>query len=69
MLFTGRVGDQDFYFEKIRVFKATLHGLVNRLAWDNPIRSSVLSVIPIFSGMQIMINRNGLGVSVFSCQR
>jgi hypothetical protein len=36
MPFTGRVGDQNFYFEKIRVFKAGLCS--NTLAWNNRIR-------------------------------
>ena len=33
MPFIGRVGDQDFYFEKIRVFKAGFR--LNTLAWNN----------------------------------
>ena len=40
MPFTGRVGDQDFYFEKIRVFKAGLCS--NTLAWNNRIGRVVL---------------------------
>ena len=35
MPFIGRVGDQDFYFEKIRVFKAGLR--LYTLAWNNKI--------------------------------
>ena len=44
MLFTGRVGDQDFYFEKIRVFKADFIVVLNTLAWDNGIGSFVYFV-------------------------
>ncbi len=40
MPFIGRVGDQDFYFEKIRVFKAGLCS--NTLAWNNRIGRAVL---------------------------
>jgi hypothetical protein len=40
MPFTGCVGDQDFYFEKIRVFKAGLCS--NITAWNNKIGRAVL---------------------------
>ena len=40
MPFIGRAGNQDFYFEKIRVFKAGLCS--NTLAWNNRIGRVVL---------------------------
>ncbi len=49
------------YFEKIRVFKAARNGLLNRLAWDNRIRSGAFYLGTKFSEVQIMINRNGIG--------
>jgi hypothetical protein len=40
MAFTDRGGNQDFYFEKIRVFKAGLCS--DTLAWNNRIGRVVL---------------------------
>ena len=50
-------GHQDFYFEKIRVFKAGLCS--DTLAWNNRIgrRGSILLV----SRTAVMINRDGRG--------
>ena len=57
MPFAGCVGDQDFYFEKIRVFKAGLCS--NILAWNN--RIGRYGSILLVSRTIVMINRDGRG--------
>ena len=51
------VANQDFYFEKIRVFKAGLCS--NILAWNN--RIGRYGSILLVSRTIVMINRNGRG--------
>ena len=50
-------GNQDFYLEKIRVFKAGL--CPNTLAWNNKIGRAVLFCW--FFGVAVMINRDSWG--------
>ena len=50
-------GNQDFYLEKIRVFKAGL--CPNTLAWNNEIGRAVLFCW--FFGVAVMINRDSWG--------
>ena len=57
MPFTGRAGNQDFYFEKIRVFKAGICS--NTLAWNNRIGRAVLLLL--VSRTAVMINRDSRG--------
>ena len=52
-------GNQDFYFEKIRVFKAGLRP--NTLAWNNRIGRAVLFCW--FLEIAVMINRDSWGHS------
>ena len=49
--------NQDFYFEKIRVFKAGI--CPNTLAWNNRIGRAVLFCW--FLGVAVMINRDSWG--------
>jgi hypothetical protein len=51
------IGNQDFYFEKIRVFKAGIRS--NILAWNNRIGRTVLFCW--FSRTVVMINRDSRG--------
>lgn len=53
----GWLGNQDFYFEKIRVFKAGLCS--NILAWNN--RIGRYGSILLVSRTIVMINRDGRG--------
>ena len=53
----GVSGNQDFYFEKIRVFKAGLCS--NILAWNN--RIGRYGSILLVSRTIVMINRDGRG--------
>ena len=57
MPFTGCGANQDFYFEKIRVFKAGLCS--NILAWNN--RIGRYGSILLVSRTIVMINRDGRG--------
>ena len=57
MAFTGCGGNQDFYCEKIRVFKAGLCS--NILAWNN--RIGRYGSILLVSRTIVMINRDGRG--------
>lgn len=50
-------GNQDFYFEKIRVFKAGICS--NTLAWNNRIGRAVLLLL--VSRTAVMINRDSRG--------
>ena len=53
----GVLGNQDFYFEKIRVFKAGLCS--NTLAWNN--RIGRCGSILLVSRTAVMINRDSRG--------
>ena len=53
----GVSGNQDFYFEKIRVFKAGICS--NTLAWNNRIGRAVLLLL--VSRTAVMINRDSRG--------